>query len=115
MNLRDTLAPTGGRGIWVDDRSLLSSTGQSKTYVFNVSASGSPFKVVGMVGRARLAVSSAQLVNDLDLEVTSPDETTYLGNVFSNGRSIRPGPETPSTTSKWCSSTRPSKAFGWSR
>ncbi|MEC7411654.1 MAG: S8 family serine peptidase, partial [Candidatus Thermoplasmatota archaeon] len=26
VNLRDTLAPTGGRGIWVDDRSLLSST-----------------------------------------------------------------------------------------
>lgn len=92
VNLRDTLAPTGGRGIWVDDRSLLSSTGQSKTYVFNVSASSSPFKVVLAWSDERGSrFSSTQLVNDLDLEVTSPDGTTYLGNVFSNGRSIQAG------------------------
>ena len=92
VNLRDTLAPTGGRGIWVDDRSLLSSTGQSKSYVFNVSASSSPFKVVLAWSDERGSrFSSTQLVNDLDLEVTSPDGITYLGNVFSNGRSIQAG------------------------
>ena len=91
VNLRDTLAPTGGRGIWVDDRSLLSSTGQSKTYVFNVRRQAARSRSSGVVGRTRLAVFSTQLVNDLDLEVTSPDGTTYLGNVFSNGRSIQAG------------------------
>ena len=92
VNLRDTLAPSGGRGIWVDDRSLLSSTGQSKSYVFNVSASSSPFKVVLAWSDERGSrFSSTQLVNDLDLEVLSPDGTTYLGNVFSNGRSIQAG------------------------
>ena len=92
VNLRDTLAPSAGRGIWVDDRSLLSSTGQSKSYVFNVSASSSPFKVVVAWSDERGSrFSSTQLVNDLDLEVTSPDGITYLGNVFSNGRSIQAG------------------------
>ena len=92
VNLRDTLAPSGGRGIWVDDRSLLSSTGQSKSYVFNVSAANSPFKVVLAWSDERGSrFSSTQLVNDLDLEVTSPDGITYLGNVFSNGRSIQAG------------------------
>ena len=35
--------------------------------------------------------SSAQLVNDLDLEVTAPDGTVYLGNDFANGRSATGG------------------------
>ena len=34
------------------------------------------------------------MVNDLDLEVTSPDGITYLGNVFSNGRSIKQDQDT---------------------
>ncbi len=92
INLRDTLAPSGGRGIWVDDRSVLSKTGNSKTYVFNVTYANSPFKVVLAWSDERgNRFSTTQLVNDLDLEVIAPDNTTYLGNVFSNGRSIQAG------------------------
>ena len=92
INLRDTLAPSGGRGIWVDDRSVLSRTGNSKTYVFNVTYANSPFKVVLAWSDERgNRFSTSQLVNDLDLEVIAPDNTTYLGNVFSNGRSIQAG------------------------
>lgn len=92
VNLRDTLAPSGGRGIWVDDRSVLSGTGNSKSYVFNVTYENSPFKVVLAWSDERgNRFSNAQLVNDLDLEVVAPDNTTYLGNVFSNGRSIQAG------------------------
>ena len=45
MNLRNTLAPSSGQGIWVDDRSVMSGTGNSKSYSFNVTQTG-PFKTV---------------------------------------------------------------------
>jgi subtilase family serine protease len=36
INLRETLAPQSGQGIWVDDRSVLSGSGNSKSYSFNL-------------------------------------------------------------------------------
>ena len=35
--------------------------------------------------------AAVNLVNDLDLELTSPDRTVYLGNVFNNGWSVTGG------------------------
>ena len=46
VNLRNSLAPPGGQGIWVDDRSVMSGTGNSKLYSFNVSQSSGMFKTV---------------------------------------------------------------------
>ena len=92
VNLRNTLAPANGQGIWVDDRSVMSGTGNSKTYSFNVSQASGLFKVVLTWSDERGSrFSTAQLVNDLDLEVTSPDGTLYLGNDFANGRSATGG------------------------
>ena len=92
VNLRNTLAPSGGQGIWVDDRSVMSGTGNSKSYSFNVTQGGGLFKVVLTWSDERGSrFSSAQLVNDLDLEVTSPDGVTYLGNDFESGRSATGG------------------------
>ena len=91
VNLRNTLAPPGGQGIWVDDRSVMSGTGNSKSYSFNVTQTGS-FKVVLTWSDERGSrFSTKQLVNDLDLEVTAPDGTLYLGNDFANGRSTTGG------------------------
>lgn len=92
INLRNSLAPPGGQGIWVDDRSVMSGTGNSKSYAFNVSQGNGLFKVVLTWSDERGSrFSTAQLVNDLDLEVTAPDGTVYLGNDFSNGRSATGG------------------------
>ena len=92
VNLRNSLAPPGGQGIWVDDRSVMSGTGNSKSYSFNVSQSSGMFKAVLTWSDERGSrFSSAQLVNDLDLEVTAPDGTVYLGNDFANGRSATGG------------------------
>ena len=92
VNLRNSLAPPGGQGIWVDDRSVMSGTGNSKSYSFNVSQSSGLFKAVLTWSDERGSrFSSAQLVNDLDLEITSPDGTVYLGNDFANGRSTTGG------------------------
>ncbi len=92
VNLKETLAPSQGRGIWVDDRSMLSNTGQSKSYVFNVTFANSQLKTVLAWSDARGSrFSNNQLVNDLDLEVESPDGTIYLGNDFANGRSTTGG------------------------
>ncbi|MAF93924.1 hypothetical protein CMO85_04600 [Candidatus Woesearchaeota archaeon] len=92
INLRNSLAPPGGQGIWVDDRSVMSGTGNSKSYAFNISQGNGLFKAVLTWSDERGSrFSSAQLVNDLDLEVTAPDGTVYLGNDFSNGRSATGG------------------------
>ena len=93
INLRNTLAPNAGRGIWVDDRSVLSSTGSVKSYTFDVSSANVAFKtsLVWSDERGSRFNNGAQLVNDLDLEVIAPDGTTYRGNDFFNGRSTTGG------------------------
>ncbi len=92
IDLRNTLAPTSGQGIWVDDRSALSGTGTSKTYSFNISQGNSGFKTVLAWSDERGSpFSNTQLVNNLDLEVTTPSGELYFGNDFSNGRSTTGG------------------------
>ena len=92
IDLKGTLAPNNGRGIWVDDRSILSSTGNSKSYSFNVTTPGQPFKaVVAWSDERGSRFSSTQLVNNLNLLVTTPSGTEYKGNEFSQGRSIQGG------------------------
>ncbi|RZD39720.1 MAG: hypothetical protein CXT71_03125 [Methanobacteriota archaeon] len=89
IDLKNTLAPTNGRGIWVDDRSVLSSTGNTKSYSFNITTPDQPFKTVVVWSDERGSrFSNTQLVNDLDLTVTTPSGTEYKGNQFSQGRSI---------------------------
>jgi serine protease AprX len=92
LNLRNTLAPTSGQGIWVDDRSVLSGTGNSKTYTFNISQGNSGFKTVLAWSDERGSpFSNTQLVNNLDIEVTNPSGEIFLGNDFLNGRSTTNG------------------------
>ena len=92
IDLKGTLAPNNGRGIWVDDRSILSSTGNSKSYSFNVTTPGQPFKaVVAWSDERGSRFSNTQLVNNLNLLVTTPSGVEYKGNEFSQGRSIQGG------------------------
>ncbi|MCH1592082.1 MAG: S8 family serine peptidase, partial [Candidatus Thalassarchaeaceae archaeon] len=92
LNLVNTLLPDSDVGIFVDDRSRLSS-GQEASYNFDVTRSGEPLKVVlTWSDYPGSTFSTTQLRNDLNLEVTSPDGTvTYLGNDFANGRSTTGG------------------------
>ena len=92
IDLKGTLAPNNGRGIWVDDRSILSSTGNSKSYSFNVTTPDQPFKaVIAWSDERGSRFSSTQLVNNLNLLVTTPSGVEYKGNEFSQGRSIQGG------------------------
>ena len=92
IDLKATLAPNNGRGIWVDDRSVLSSTGNSKSYSFDITNPNQPFKVVVAWSDERGSrFSSTQLVNNLNLLVTTPSGVEYKGNEFSQGRSIQGG------------------------
>ena len=92
VNLINTLIPDQDVGTYVDDRSRLSS-GQVNEYLFDVTRSGEPLKVVvAWSDYPGSSSSSIQLRNDLDLEVISPSgEVTYLGNDFNNGRSTTDG------------------------
>lgn len=92
IDLKGTLAPNNGRGIWVDDRSVLSSTGNSKSYSFNVTTPNQPFKaVVAWSDERGSRFSNTQLVNNLNLLVTTPSGVEYKGNEFSQGKSIQGG------------------------
>ena len=92
IDLKNTLAPSNGRGIWVDDRSILSSTGNSKSYSFNITTPNLPFKaVVAWSDERGSRFSNTQLVNNLNLLVTTPSGTEFKGNEFSQGRSIQGG------------------------
>jgi len=92
VNLQRSLAAIGDTGVWVDDRNFLRS-GNSRDYSFNLTHGWQQLKIVLSWSDYRGSTwATDQLQNDLDLLVTAPDgTTTYLGNVFENGRSISGG------------------------
>ena len=92
LNLVNTLIPDNDVGIFVDDRSRLSS-GQEASYNFEITRAGEPLKVVlAWSDYPGSTFSGTQLRNDLNLEVTSPNGmVTYLGNDFANGKSTTGG------------------------
>ncbi len=86
----DLAAATDGSHIWVDNAGGL-STGQSDTYNYNVTA-GTTFKVTLVWSDFPSTETAAvNLVNNLNLTVTSPGGTVYRGNVFSGGWSTSGG------------------------
>ncbi|MDP6742300.1 MAG: S8 family serine peptidase [Candidatus Thalassarchaeaceae archaeon] len=92
INLARSLNTIGDTGVWVDDRNYLRS-GNTRDYSFNLTHGWQQLKVVLSWSDYRGSTwASTQLQNDLDLVVTAPDgTTTYLGNVFQNGRSTSGG------------------------
>ncbi len=92
LDLVNSLIPENDIGIFVDDRSRLQS-GEESEYSFEITRPNEELKIVlTWSDYPGSSFSSTQLMNDLDLEVTSPDgQTTYLGNVFSNGKSTTGG------------------------
>ena len=92
VNLARSLTTIGNTGVWVDDRNFLRS-GNTRDYTFNLTHGWQQLKVVLSWSDYRGSTfASKQLQNDLNLVVTAPDGTTsYLGNVFQNGRSSSGG------------------------
>lgn len=61
-------------------------TGQQTVFRYQASAAGQPAKFTLVWSDAPAAMSAnVQLVNDLDLQVTTPSGAVYRGNVFANG------------------------------
>ncbi|MHB1295778.1 MAG: S8 family serine peptidase [Anaerolineae bacterium] len=76
---------------YVDETSVL-STGQEAVFRYKASAAAQPAKFTLVWSDAPAALSAAaQLVNDLDLQVTTPSGVTYRGNVFANSWSVAGG------------------------
>ena len=81
----DLARATDGTQAYIDNSAGL-STGASANYQFNVSSAGSPFKVTLVWSDYPSTETAAlNLVNNLNLIVTSPSGTIYRGNVFSGG------------------------------
>jgi hypothetical protein len=82
---------TVGTAQFVDNLSGL-STGGSAPYSYSVSTTGSPLKItLGWSDFPSTEAAAINLVNNLDLTVTSPSGTVYRGNVFSGGWSAAGG------------------------
>ena len=88
----DLANATDGRHQYVDETSGL-NTGDNSTYQYSV-VPGEHLKVTLVWSDYPSATGvSRNLVNDLDLKVTSPQGTIYKGNVFSGGWSVTGGTE----------------------
>ena len=76
---------TDGSHQFVDETTGL-GTDDTATYQFDIGTGGSPFKVTLVWSDyPSTETASKNLVNDLDLVVTSPGGAVYRGNVFSGG------------------------------
>jgi serine protease AprX len=77
-------AATDGSRLFRDEETPL-ATGETSTYSYDVGA-GTPFKVtLAWTDYPGTQSATRMLVNDLDLEVTSPSGVLYRGNVFGRG------------------------------
>lgn len=96
LNLTNCLFPEKPRIMRYVDNNTGFSSGASPLFLnFTVGRSGSPLKFTlvwtdhegSSIGNQK----AAKLVNDLDISVTAPNGTNYLGNVFSSGWSTTGG------------------------
>jgi hypothetical protein len=73
---------------WIDQTTKFHANNASVTYRFDVQA-GEPLRVALVWTDESSAVYTGKtLVNDLDLEATSPSGMVYKGNMFSSGQSV---------------------------
>ncbi|HYU32994.1 MAG TPA: S8 family serine peptidase [Thermoanaerobaculia bacterium] len=83
------------RKLWARDNDTpfaTGSTNEDRTYNFSVSSSAEPLKVtLAWTDFPSTPAASVNLNNDLDLRVTGPGGTLWLGNVFSGGVSATGG------------------------
>jgi outer membrane protein assembly factor BamB len=90
MQLANVIASTGAH--FYDDQQHPLSTGDSYSYQIAVGITSQPVKVsLAWTDAPGSPGASTELVNDLDLTVTTPDGTTYLGNNFADGMSAPGG------------------------
>ena len=96
IDVANSISPMDGitpLDLLYDDSQVL-EPGHSFVYTFSVN-DNNPFDItLNWVDREASSISNqtaTKLVNDLDLVVTSPDGSQYLGNHFSNGESISGG------------------------
>ena len=81
----DLAAATSGNRQFVDNPTGLTTNG-SATNTYSLGTAGLPFKVaLAWSDYPSTTTAMKNLVNDLDLIVTAPDGTRYLGNVFAGG------------------------------
>jgi hypothetical protein len=94
--LENALFFTGqSRGLRAEDAAApfaTGSSGEDRTFNYTVANGGEPLKVtLAWTDFPSTPAANPNLVNDLDLRVTGPTGTLWLGNVFSGGASATGG------------------------
>lgn len=91
VNLSALFAPTAER-VYIDQSVVLTSVGQSHAIEVVPADPSKPMRVtLAWTDAPGAAGALKALVNDLNLEVTTPGGTTYLGNAFQSGVSAPGG------------------------
>jgi len=90
LHLGNVIASTGAH--FYDDQTVSLATGDTHSYQIAVGIVDQPVKVsVAWTDAPGTPGAATELVNDLDLTVTAPDGTMYLGNNFVDGASAAGG------------------------
>ncbi|MBM4249305.1 MAG: hypothetical protein FJ149_07710 [Euryarchaeota archaeon] len=91
INVPRTVLSNESYQVLSEDQKVSLATGEQMMYNATVMSQDSPLKVMlAWTDPPGTAAADRKLVNDLDLELTSPSGLTYWGNNFTNGES-RPG------------------------
>lgn len=102
LQLDESLSFTGdARHNWVTDVRNADGlqTGDSTDYPLIVNSAAEALKVTMVFTDPPATVGAAQpIINNLDLELIAPDQTSYRGNVFSGGQSAPGGSFDPINT-----------------
>ena len=91
LNLAQSLLNSTNRKIWTEDQRLSLVSGVARNYIVNVTNPKELRVSVVWTDYCGTVNAAKALVNDLDLTVTAPNGTLYMGNVFSGGYSARNG------------------------
>jgi len=86
VNLNNSLYFKGdAKRMWVVDNNRGVATGQTITYQIQISDNTQPLEfTLAWTDYPGSPAASVQLVNDLNLKVTAPNSSVYLGNVFTS-------------------------------
>ena len=87
LDLANSLLNNTNRRTWTEDQRFNLLTGVARTYMVNVTKAAELRISLVWTDFCGTANAAKALVNDLDLSVTLPNGTRYLGNVFNNGYS----------------------------
>jgi subtilisin family serine protease len=98
VTLKNLFGPAATTRVYADQQRILTDPGETQTWRVQALDPAKPVRATvawtdapGAAATSEEAAKSPSLVNNLDLTLTTADDTVYYGNAFKQGRSISGG------------------------